>query len=333
MNITIEQIPSTLMRSRSTVRALLCRPILIILVAGAAVALGLSGVWGAEPEIAARVNGEPVTRAELQRMVADPLMQSRLQQELGVQDPGSKEMDRLALRKLIQRHLILQEAGRRNITVTEPDLDKALSALRRSFADLRDFGMWMKERGLDDKSLFDTLRAEMLMKRVIGALLEGVSLPKEQVQEYYEAHKEDLIIGEEVRLRIIVVKSKAAAEEILASLRKGENFSRLARKQSLGLHAAQGGDMGWVNSQTLPLPLQKAVGKLKAGDVGGPLQKGAEEFHIVGLEGRRPVRAKSLAEARPEIERRLLPTKQQEALQAWLTEQEKKSKIEVYIQK
>jgi hypothetical protein len=67
--------------------------------------------------------------------------------------------------------------------------------------------------------------------------------------------------------------------------------------------------------------------------VGGPLQKGADEFLIVGLEGRRPVRAKSLGEARPEIERRLLPAKQQEAVQAWLTEQEKTSKIEVYIEK
>jgi hypothetical protein len=70
---------------------------------------------------------------------------------------------------------------------------------------------------------------------------------------------------------------------------------------------------------------------LKVGDIGGPVQKAEGEFLLVGLEGRRPVRAKSLAAARPEIEQHLLAIKQQEAIQAWLTGQEKKSKIEVFL--
>jgi parvulin-like peptidyl-prolyl isomerase len=312
------------------VRAPLLWAGIIMLAAAAAVALNLSRAWSGEPEIVAPVNREPVTRSELERLLADPFTLQQLHQDLGIQEPGRKELERLALRKLIHRHLLLQEAGWRNITVTEQDLDQALVALRRPFKDLRDFGLWMKERGLDDKSLFETIRADMLLKRVMGALVKDVRPTEKEVQDYYEDHKEDLTIGEEVRLRIIVVKSKAAAEEILAALRKGEKFGRLARKQSLGLHAAQGGDMGWVNSQILPLPLQRAVGKLKAGDVGGPLQKSDAEFLIVGLEGRRPVRAKSLAEARSEIERRLLPARQREVLEAWLTGQEKNSKMEIF---
>jgi parvulin-like peptidyl-prolyl isomerase len=284
-----------------------------------------------EPEIVARVNGEPVTRSDLQRMLADPLMQYQFEREPGSQKADGKEEERLALQKLIHRHLILQEARRRNITVTEQDFDQTLTALRRRFADVRSFGVWMKERGLDDRSLFDTIRTEMVMRRVMTALVERIRPTEVEVQAYYETHKEDLTIGEEVRLRIIAVKSNKAAEEILAALRKGENFSRLARARSLGLHAAQGGDMGWVGLQTLPAPLQRAVEKLKTGDVGGPLQKSADEFLIVGLEGRRPVRAKSSAEARPEIERRLLHEKQQEAIQTWLKEQENKSKIELFL--
>jgi parvulin-like peptidyl-prolyl isomerase len=171
----------------------------------------------------------------------------------------------------------------------------------------------------------------MLTNRLLTALVEGVCLTEEEVQDYYEVHKEDLTIGEEVRLRIIAVRDRAAAEDILAALRKGENFSRLARKRSLGLRASQGGDTGWVNLQALPLPLRQAVGMLKTGDVAGPLEKNADEFLIVGLEGRRPVRAKSLAEALPEIERRLLPEKRQEAVEAWLTEQENNSKIELLL--
>lgn len=323
MHVTIQQICSTLRRRRSTMQAVLTWSLLIVLVAAA----GPSVAWGAEPETVARVNGEPVTRDELQRMLADPLEQRLLQQELGVQDPDSKELERLALRKLIHRRLLLQEAVRRNISVSEQDLDQAIAELRRRFKDLKSFAAWMQERGLNDQSLFERVRADMLTDRVRAALAEGVRLTGEQVQEYYEAHKEELKTAGDVRLRIIAVKDKAAAEEVLAALKKGEDFAALARKRSLGLRAAQGGDTGWVKPRTLPPPLRKAVGTLKSGETSGLLQRGAE-YLIVRLVGRRPAQTISLAEARPEIERRLLAAKRREAVQAWLTEQEKRSSID-----
>jgi parvulin-like peptidyl-prolyl isomerase len=282
----------------------------------------------AEIGVAARVNGEPVTRAELQRLLADPLERSQLLLEVGAQDPDHKELDRLALRKLINRRLILQEAARRNVTVTDQELDKAITSLRRRFEDLRSFGAWMQEQGIEEKSLFETIRDEMLAARVRAALVEGVGLTEEQVQQYYDAHREDLT-SEEVRLRLIVVKDKATAEAILAALEKGEAFGALARKRSVGLRAAQGGETGWVDSHALWPRLREAVRTMTAGQAGGPLQRGAD-FLIVRLDERRPGRVKSLAESRREIERRLLPAKHQEAVQAWLTEQEKKSTIELF---
>jgi parvulin-like peptidyl-prolyl isomerase len=314
----------------STAQALLRWAVLIVLAAGATAALGPSSVWSVEPEIVARVNGEPVTRAELQRILTDPVTRQQLQQELGVQEPDSKDMDRLALKKLINRRLALQEAGQRNLTVTEQELDQAITTLRRRFGDLKSFGAWMKERGLDDRSLFETIRTEMLVSRVRAALVEGVRLTEEQVKEYYESHRADLKTAGDVRLRVIAVRDKAAAEEILALLQKGTDFGAMARARSMGMRAAQGGDIGWVDPRTLPPTLQKAVGAMKTGETRGPLRKG-EDFLIVRLVGRRPPRTKSLAEARPELERRLLPAKQQEVFQAWLAEQEKNSKIELFL--
>jgi len=285
----------------------------------------------ADVAVVARVNGAPVPRAEFQRMLDNPLTRSQLQQEIGVKDPDPKELERLALRKVIHHRLMLQEAARRRIAVTDAELDQAIAALRRRFEDLESFGKWMKEQGLDDRALFEAIRGDMLAGRVWASLAEGVRITEEEAQQYYSSHKQDLVTGEEVRLRIIAVKDEAAAEEILASLRKGASFGRLARQRSEGLRATQGGDTGWVDSRTLPKPLQKAVPLLKPGDVGGPLENGSGEFLLVGLEGRRPIRAKSLAEARPEIERRLLPARQQAAVTKWLTEQEQKSKIEILL--
>jgi len=320
----------TIRRIGSRVRRLLPRAILCVAAVGIAVAFRPQLTSGAHMEIVARVNGDPVTRAQFDRMVANPLTLQQAQRELGVEEPDRKELERLAMRKLVHLRLLVQEAGRRRISVTRKELDDAITALRRRFDDLKDFGTWVKQQGLNDPELFETVRTDMLAERVTAALVEGVSVTEEQAQQYFEAHRDDLVIGAEVRLRIIAVSNKAEAEEIVAAVRKGEPFDRLARRRSVGRLAAKGGDTGWVDVQALPSPLRKAAVELKPGEVGGLLERGPGEFLIVGLQDRRPVRAKSLAEARPEIERRLLPEKRREAIVAWLAEQEKRAKIEIF---
>jgi peptidyl-prolyl cis-trans isomerase SurA len=263
-------------------------------------------------------------------MLSNPLEREQLLQQLGGRQPDGKELDRLAVGKLIHRRLILQEATRRKLSVTERELDEHITSLRRRFKDLGSFGAWMGEQGLDDDSLFETIRTEMLAARVRAALVEGARVTDDHAQRYYDAHKEELRI-EEVRLQIIVVKEKEEAEEIMAALGRHDDFGRLARQRSLGQRAAQGGDTGWIDVETLSPPLREVVATLEPRDARGPLPRRAE-FLVVRLGERRPGRTKSLAEARAEIERRLLPAMQQEAMRTWLTEQEKRAKIEVFPQ-
>lgn len=274
----------------------------------------------------ARVNGEPVTEAELRRLLGAPAERRGLQRELGTPEPDRAALERAALRRLIQQRLILQEAARRKLTVQEQELDDAIRSLRRRFEDLRSFGQWMKDQGLDDRALFEAVRADLLASRVRALLAEGANVTEEQARQYHDAHRDELR-AEEVWLQVIAVDSRAAAEKVLASLREGHDFGLLARRLSIGARARQGGDAGWVDAATLGPPLREAVRTLKEGVALGPLPQG-DTFLIVRLEARRSV-ARDLAATRPEIERRLLPGAQRRAIQAWLAEQEAKAEIEV----
>jgi peptidyl-prolyl cis-trans isomerase SurA len=295
--------------------------------AGAARAAQPGNPTGPDATVVARVNGDSITRAELRRMRDNPLTRRQLQLELGVEGRDPERLDRLALQKLIHLRLLIQEARQRSMTVTEKELDQAITSLRRGFDDLRSFGMWMNEQGLDERSLFGAIRDDLLADRVRTSLAEGARVGEKDVQQYYEAHQEELRRAE-VRLQIIAVHDKATAEEVVATLQKGEAFSRVARKRSSGRLAARGGDMGWINLGSLEPQLRDAAATLKVGDARGPLRRG-DEFLVVRLAARRPGQTMTLAHARPEIERRLLPAKRQEAVEAWLTEQQVKSKIEV----
>jgi parvulin-like peptidyl-prolyl isomerase len=323
MRVTIKPIRRPVDGSRQ-MGALFAWCLSLLMLAGVAAARNAAA---GEPEIVARVNGVPLTWAAFQRMRANPLVVSQLQQS-GAQ-PDATALDRLALQTLKQRHLMLQEAAQRNITVTPKELDEAIAALRRRFEGLREFGEWMMKQGLDEESVFAAVREDMLTDRVISALLEDVSITDKQVQQYYETHRDDLR-ADEVRLQIIVARDKATAAEILRALRDGRDFASLARQHSIGRRAAKGGDTGWARSEMLWPPLRKLVAAMQAGEAGGPLQKG-NELLIVRLDERRPGSVKSLSEARPQIEPQLLAAKRQEAVRAWLAQQEKRAKIEVFL--
>ena len=328
------RLPSKRRWGGKALAALLWWCILMAFVAGTAAILVLapinaSAAQPAEPEIVARVNGEALTRPQFERMRANPLTLRQLQQELGVQDPDSKELDRLAMRKLIQFRLVVQEARQKKITIKEKELDEAVAKLRRGFKDLKAFGEWMNEQGLNDKLLFESVREDMLADRVKAALVKDVRVTDEQVQLYYEAHMEQMK-RPEVRLQVIAVKDQTAADEALQALRETKDFARVARQRSIGRRAAKGGDTGWVSYETLSPPLRKLVGAMKVGQVGGPLQNG-NEFLIVRLAERRPGQTKSLAEVRPQIEPYLLAVKRQEVVRDWLLEKEKNAKIEMLL--
>jgi tetratricopeptide (TPR) repeat protein len=68
-------------------------------------------------------------------------------------------------------------------------------------------------------------------------------------------------------LQIIVVSSQKEAEQVLAQLRRGEDFAELARKLSTDSTAADGGEMGRVDPSTLRSEIRDAVKNLQPGQL------------------------------------------------------------------
>ena len=278
--------------------------------------------------VLARVNGEPVTQAEVHRLLLNPAARAELQQELGIRERDARALQRLAVDKLVAHRLLLQEARRRNFTVSNAEFDRALVKLRRRFDDLKQFGAWMDARGLNDRSLLDTIRQELLIIRATQVLFDGVTVSEDEVRAYYEAHKPALKTAGAVRLQMIAVHDEAAAEAIVQAAKGGADFGKLARESSLGLRAARGGDTEWVRRDGLPALLREALSAAKVGQIIGPLPASGG-FRIVRLVAERPGITRSLAEVRPSIVARLLEDKRKTVFAAWRKEQEKLAKVEV----
>ena len=90
-----------------------------------------------------------------------------------------------------------------------------------------------------------------------------MSIGKEELQQFYDEHKSQMERPEQIRLSELLVSTekkdknatadeadlaaaKAKAEDLLAQIRKGASFEEIAKKNSDGPTAAQGGDLDAV---------------------------------------------------------------------------------------
>ena len=166
----------------------------------------------AVPNIVARVNGEPITRAEWQRTLTDPRTRALYQRENGSKQSvistgkqaDSQAYGRWVLQKLIVKHLALQEAARRKFVISDAELDKSVEAWKASYkGGPKGAQKYIKARGLDEAALREILRNDMLVARVTSDIIKDVKVTDKQVRAYYDTHKAELQVPEEVLLKVI----------------------------------------------------------------------------------------------------------------------------------
>ena len=86
-----------------------------------------------------------------------------------------------------------------------------------------------------------------------------------------------------VALRIIVVDSSAEADQVLAQLKQGADFAKIAEEKSTDATSQQGGLMGKVDPATLRAELREAVKHLKPGGLSGAIKLSTGGYAILTI--------------------------------------------------
>ncbi len=94
-----------------------------------------------------------------------------------------------------------------------------------------------------------------------------------------------------------VEKKKKLAEDVLARIRKGEDFAELARQYSEGPTKDSGGDLGFFSQGRMVKPFDDVVFSMKPGGVSDPVRT-SFGFHIIKLEEIRPATTRSFDEVK-----------------------------------
>ena len=89
------------------------------------------------------------------------------------------------------------------------------------------------------------------------------------------------------KARHILVKSKEEADKIIAALKKGAKFEKLAAEQSLDGSKANGGDLGWFSPANMVRPFAEAVAALKKGETTSAPVQSEFGWHVIRLDDMR----------------------------------------------
>ncbi|HEV8660164.1 MAG TPA: peptidyl-prolyl cis-trans isomerase [Thermoanaerobaculia bacterium] len=148
-------------------------------------------------------------------------------------------------------------------------------------------------------------RDEMRRQKLIANLAGEVPDPSDvQIRDYYDQHQNEFRSGEEVRVRQILVRDEALANDIASKLKKGASFEDLSRQYSLAPNAKKGGEIGYVSHGELPKMFEDEIFSLAPGAVSNVIRTDAT-FHIFKVDERRAPGIVDLASAAPVIRQRI----------------------------
>jgi parvulin-like peptidyl-prolyl isomerase len=90
-----------------------------------------------------------------------------------------------------------------------------------------------------------------------------------------------------------------------------------------------GGDWGWIERKTLAAPLEKIAFNLPVGRISNIVEFSGN-FYILKVEEKRGGTTRSLAELRPEIEKKLIQQEAQNLQERWIASLRSKAYIRTF---
>ncbi len=277
----------------------------------------LPGCARQEPgkEAVAWVDGEPIAFSTFWDEI-----RSRYNEVTEASSPQQDVLEvlkRKVLNDLIRERLLLKEASRRGITVSEEALQARVDEIKEGYAG-SPLRKSLIKHGMDYDSWRQSLRENLIMEALFRSVVqEAGKVTDQEVSRYYKDHLDEFLMPETVELSQIVVKDRSTAERLLRRIRRGESFESLAVKYSIGPEREASGYLGKYQRGELPEPLEQAAFSTPTGKVTS-LVETQHGFHLLKVVKRTPSRVKSEEQAREEIFQRLSQEKEQLYYDEWV---------------
>jgi peptidyl-prolyl cis-trans isomerase SurA len=302
-------------------------------------------------EIITRVNNQIITRSEFERS-KDQLRDEVKQQDTKDPDKAFTDREKDVLRDLVDQQLLLDKGKDLEIT-GDTELVKQLDQMRKDMKldSLEDLEKEATKQGVSWEDFKQNMRNQIITRKVIGEEVSShLSVTKEEEQKFYDEHKSEMEQPEFIRLSEILVAPKVAApptpaatdpgtsaaatppvadeaalsaaeakaKDLLKQIHDGASFEDIAKKNSDGPSAADGGVLGMFKRGQLAKELEDRTFAMKSGELTDVIRT-KQGYVILKVDDHQMAGIPPLKDVLPKIQDALYYEKMQPALRAYLT--------------
>jgi peptidyl-prolyl cis-trans isomerase SurA len=291
-------------------------------------------------ESVAQVNDQIISTSDYSR-AATQLEQEGHQQGWSEQELEDHKRD--LLRDLIDQQLLLSKGKDLDIT-GETELVRRLDEIRKQnhLDSLDDLEKAASSQGVSYEDFKQNIRNGIITQQVIrDEVGRHIQMTDAQLQQYYRQHLNDFTQPESVRLSEILVPvktggdeaadlaaAKAKADDLDTKIKGGTSFEDLAKANSAGSTAAQGGDLGEWNRGKLAKQLEDATFALKAGQSTDPIRT-RQGYVILKVTQHTAGGVQPFASVRPQLEEAAFMSQMQPRLRQYLATLRQNAYIDV----
>ncbi|HDI78761.1 MAG TPA: hypothetical protein ENF54_03880 [Desulfobacteraceae bacterium] len=290
--------------------------------------------------IVAFVNDDIITLYELE---------DRLRQVSGYFPTKLKDMDKKAyinarkmlLEEMINERLTEQKIQELAIVVNDSEIDDAIERIKQINGwTQEDLLQRLKEERISYGKYRQRIGEDLKKVKLINREVKSKIIIKDsQIEKYYRAHRDEFMEEEEVELACIFLFPKSKGEGELKDLKEkawfiyreikeGKDFSKMAKRYSMGPGAEEGGKIGSFKVSHLDPVLKKAIEGLPKGEITEPIVA-KQGIRIIKVLNRTGGQIKGLSDVRDKIMDILYRDEVKRRYNRWIEEVKKRSYIRV----
>ena len=232
------------------------------------------------------VNGKAIPSSRVEQLAAEVAKAGR---------PVTPEVKDQIKEEVIAREIFIQEAEKRGLAATD-----------------------------DYKAQMELARQTILIRQLFADFQKTNAVTEADLKAEYDKFAA-ANGGKEFKARHILVEKEAEAKAVMESLKKGQKFEDIAKKQSKDAGSgAKGGDLDWANPSNYVPEFAEALLKLAKGQTSAAPVKSQFGYHIIRVDDIRNAQLPKFEEVKPQISQQL----SQQKLAKFQEELRAKAKIE-----
>jgi len=284
-----------------------------------------------------KVNGAIVTQSEFENRQVAAIQAARIgpdRVEAFLRDSNAR-----ILQEAIDELILVQRADELGVKPRREYTDDMIEQIRKenNIPDEETLKEQLRREGMTLQDLRRNIERSLLRQEVLRREVQPkVALSEADVRAEYERRKDEFTRPAQVHLLEILVPADAedpaaAAAELVARARAGEDFAALARDHSSAPSAGSGGDLGRLELKALAPAIRRVAEGLKPGETSAPIAGGDGSLRILKLLERSEEGVQSFDEVKADLRKRMGDTRFSSVYEEYMKDLRQKAIIDVRV--